>query len=379
MRMTFVTPQPPEQYGGGGMLVYAHLLALSHILGSDNVLYFGPESKTIDINKLAKQAYYVEKTSNIQKLKAVVYQRDYTTMGIYFDENKQQIMECIKKFSPYVWVEFTKTGYLVENLRRQGCTIICYAHNYEHDYYKISEKKMYNIFRKAIVTNEKLSCDNSTTILGDDSYLEQMKKIYKNNSTYSSLPFFSHKTEIHVTFQNTTNFEYLILSGSFAYGHNLIALKQILEYWNTAKNSTIHLGICGSGMDAVKPYLTTIPNLIIFNKPFDEHPIIKNSKLYLNPFISNTGVLTRNLVSMSAGTPIVGLVDSFKGYGLENRKEVIMCDNIVEIIQKSLQVAQDVKLMESLRSNIANTFNNNYSFSTGKKKIEFILEKLTKL
>jgi len=156
MRITFITPQPPEQFGGGGMLIYAHLLALSHLLGSNNLLYFGPESKSVDIASLVKEVYYVPQSSNVEKVKAVMTQRNYTTLGIYYEQHKQEIVKMIKEFSDFVWVEFTKTGHLINDLQNAECYVACYAHNYEHDYYMISERNIYYLFKAAIIENERL-------------------------------------------------------------------------------------------------------------------------------------------------------------------------------------------------------------------------------
>ncbi|MEL7597161.1 MAG: hypothetical protein AAGU01_03055 [Clostridiaceae bacterium] len=356
------------------MLVYAHLLALSHILGKDNLIYLGPESATVELAKIVKQAYYIKKSSKIQKLKAVATQRNYTTLGVYFDECKKEIVDLVSRFSSYVWVEFSKTGHLIKELSNKGCTIICYAHNYEHDYYKISEKGLYNVFRNAIRVNEKLTCDYSNLILGDYSYLQLIKEEYKNDNL-QTLPFFSYKDVIDsIENPKKSVFKYLILSGSFAYGHNFAALEQVLEAWSKIKHNTVYLGLCGSGMEAIKPYLKNAKNLIIFNKPWDEYPIIKEASLYLNPFVSNTGVLTRNLVAMSAGKAIVGLVESFKGYSLENMKEVVMCGSITEIIHQSIEATENSDLLSALESNTINTFNKVYSFQPGRTTIEALLK-----
>ena len=377
MRITFITPQPPEQFGGGGMLIYAHLLALSHLLGSNNLLYFGPESKSVAIASLVKEVYYVPQSSNVEKVKAVMTQRNYTALGIHYEQNKQEIVKMIKEFSDFVWVEFTKTGHLINDLHNAGCYIACYAHNCEPDYYMISERNIYNLFKPAIVANEKLSCSSAQVILGDDSYLDRMKQQYNSMTNYYHLPFYSFKDNFQLMKRKPTGINSIILSGSFAYGHSFETVKNILTAWRNIYTKDMYLCLCGSGMERLSPYLRDVSNLVIYNKPYDEYPIIQNAKVYLNPFSSSSGVLTRNLVAMAVGVPIVGLADSFKGYNVENRKDVIMCEQLEESIHKAIEVIQNPQLLEFLIGNIINTFNTTYSFSCGKKNITSILQMLS--
>lgn len=99
--------------------------------------------------------------------------------------------------------------------------------------------------------------------------------------------------------------------------------------------------------------------------------------MYLNPFSSSSGVLTRNLVAMAVGVPIVGLADSFKGYSVENKKDVIMCEQLEESIHTAIKVTRNSQLLEFLIGNIINTFNTTYSLSCGKKNITSILQRLS--
>ncbi len=377
MRITFITPQPPEQFGGGGMLIYAHLLALSHLLGSNNLLYFGPESKSVDIASLVKEVYYVPQSSNVEKVKAVMTQRNYTTLGIYYEQHKQEIVKMIKEFSDFVWVEFTKTGHLINDLQNAECYVACYAHNYEHDYYMISERNIYYLFKAPIIENEKLSCSSAQIILGDDSYLNRIKQQYNSIANYYHLPFYSFKDNFQLVNRKPSDIKSIIVSGSFAYGHSLETVKKILAVWRNIDVKDLYLCLCGSGMERLSTYLKDISNLVIYNKPYDEYPIIQNAKVYLNPFSSSSGVLTRNLVAMAVGVPIVGLADSFKGYSVENKKDVIMCEQLEESIHTAIKVTRNSQLLEFLIGNIINTFNTTYSLSCGKKNITSILQRLS--
>jgi len=374
MKIIFITPQPPELYGGGGNLILSHLLAFIHLFGKENILYFGPEPKSLRID--VRKCIFLRATKKYQKYKNLISQNNYTRLGILAESD--YYWEDINGFSDFVWIEFTKTGHLIKKLKSAGKKIYCFAHNVESIYYKDSEPKIFRLFKKSIYENEYLSLLYSDKILGAENYLMNLIRYYQLTCREKLIIFppFIHINYLKKYTRNHID-DYFVISGSFKYKHNYNYLLGLLKAWSML-NKKEDTFLCIIGSDLYKCLrslnnMDNIKNIGIYNNPISELSLIRRSVALLNPTISKSGILIKNIIALSQGVPIIGFKESFDGYDISNKNAFFVVRSYSEMIETAFYLLENKNMLVTISKDIIELFNEKYSLEAGIKIMRNIL------
>ncbi|NNG67949.1 glycosyltransferase [Caldanaerobacter subterraneus] len=372
MKMLFITPQPPENYGGGGMVINGHLRALESLLGNKNIIYIGPQSNTVDLSKYYK-IWITEKAGLINKVAAAIFQNTFTGTEIYLLRHQKELSSFLEE-ADFVWVETTKLGTILQLIKsRFSLPIYCFSHNDEIAYYMQSEPHIYKIFKKAIFNSEKLTAEYADIILfGSEISLKTFQKKFKVSSAkLNILNMFTHIPRQELN--STTNNNYIkgvAFSGSFKYLHNMRSLLKIINIWRE-NNFDYMLVIIGSGFLSKRTNLLTLKNIAIVNQPVDEINILKFLPIYVNPVVSYGGILIKNLVALSAGNIVIGFKDTFRGY-LEG-SYFIPANDLREMFEIANKLLSEEGFVKSTRQKAVKYFNESHSLEYGISEIAKII------
>jgi len=373
MKVFFLTPQSPEVYGGGASVILGHLIALSRIVGRENLFYIGPKSNTVKIQKLATNIF-VEPSSRTSYIRSLLLQRSFIRYSrsilIKIHEIRQEISD-----NDIFFIESTKIGSLIQRIKDMfpRTNVFSFVHNDETAYYKQSERLFGFAFKQAIEYEQNMSLLYSDTVLSIKGIRlppgYDHKIVYIEPFTYISTPCPSDVKKYG---------KLLAFSGSFKFEHNMEGLLKVIK--STRKLRSKHdfmLLITGSGFfenREISKALKNEKNILVSNNPKNERFLLSKAIFFINPEVSNGGVLIKNLIALSCRTPIIGFRESFKGYtfgryfliinDLEEIELVLNKSDSFDIYQRSIEAAE--------------YFERELSLSAGKRRLEQIIYGRTK-
>lgn len=376
----FITPQPPEIFGGGGLCVLSHLEALKFCLGNEGILYIGPRSKTVAVEDYCEEVFYINRLSFFEKFQALSIPTFISTE--FRLKKEQKLIDDISKRCRFFWVEFTKLGALVSTLNSTKKRVVCFAHNFEGDYYKKREKFKSLFFQQAIERNEIISLTESSLVMAHGDYLRYAEKRYHLELVDEKvIPPFLPATCERLIGQESNALgisNYFIASGSFNYSQDYERYMYLLSsVWPgiVSENSELFLCLIGSGFDKIIKKCFSSPNVILVNRPCVEFGFYKNAIAYINlGDISEHGVQIKNLMPMSCGLPLIGYPSSFSGYILRPFQEFIPIEEMSDLKSALKTFLKQPERNKRMRETVLKKYIECHSFQKGCDSIRSIID-----
>ncbi|MEM3504090.1 MAG: glycosyltransferase family 4 protein [Candidatus Micrarchaeaceae archaeon] len=155
--------------------------------------------------------------------------------------------------------------------------------------------------------------------------------IIKTNETQNSKPANKIKT---ITFIGAAN-----------YAPNDKAVN-IIKTRIAPKLKHINFLIVGKGQKSAKE-----GNVEIIGDAKDLSNILKRTDAFIAPITLGRGMKTKIATYLEAGKPIVGTSLAFEGYGIKDRINGIVEDNLNKIYKRIIELSNDPKLMRKIQQN----------------------------
>lgn len=370
MKILFITPQPPEVFGGGGLVVLSHLNAFLEKY-KFNLIYIGPKSKTIDLESLNIECFLLEKTNFYNKASSVFTQENYTTLGLQY-YIIEKVLNKYKNSILFAFIEFSKTSNIVKILKEKNIKVYLFSHNFELKYYKNSEKNIYKIYKNAIEKNEKESYLYADKIFAlDDFYIKDALNYYKiNNKIEISKVFYYKNVKLEKVIDYNSDKINIFTSGSFKYGHTYKLFNKFLrEFKNINVDNNVYFFISGSKLDNIDNEIFELNNIVLINRPESEDYFLKLCDYYLNYTISESGVLIRILSAIVCNVPIISTSKGIRGYNIKDSYYEI---NSFDEIENLIHI--DFEKHNFIRKRMCENFYLNHSFESGINNFNRIIE-----
>ncbi|QAV33756.1 hypothetical protein SAMN04488510_11033 [Fervidobacterium changbaicum] len=374
MKITFITPQPPERFGGGSIVILSHLIALRGLVGSSSIKYIGPKSNTIDLRDFVSEYIYVPSSSMVLKFISVLKQDSFLSVDKFILSNIKDLKGFLRD-SDIIWIETTKLGNSLRILRDYigKAKVILSVHNIEQLYYKQSEKITGMLLKKAISHSEKFCAEFSDLMLFPT---EEIYKLYEKITetrirNVAIVNFFLNDDQVHVTDDILRG---ACITGSYRYGHNRQPLDTLISEWSK-KSHSFKLFVFGSNIPVkTMKKSSNCKDIVFVINPVDDTDILPKIPIALNPVISSGGVLVKNIVALKNGQVVTGFPGSFRGTRVGKYFEVVT--SLEDMLERVEALLDDRKTLKEKREAAAEYYITQHSLSYGLEAFQQIIDKI---
>lgn len=372
MKILHVSSEQPGYRSGGQLVVRESLEALSNIAEVD---YLGPKIGDLNIIKKIKTTFFLEESRKLKNIYGIL---TLNFSSFYSSFRKMRKNIDIKSYD-FVYIEFTKWLFIFKYAKKNNLKIIVRVHNIEKHYsynmYRLSKSlKRYLYYLYYSYIESKIIKMSDYIIVLTEKDRKYILEHYGEDKVDNIIvmPVCLEKKEIKVKEFDSKNINILI-TGSLWYGPNYEGVIWFINnVWDTIK-SYCNLYIAGARpASKLKELALNDPKISLFENPENIEPIFKLADIYISPIFSGAGMKVKNAEAMSYGLPIVGSKHSFIGYEKVCKMHDVVSteEEFISAIEKFRDYSNEQ--MKELRINILRSFNENYSYDSTKKYIEFI-------
>ena len=266
---------------------------------------------SIQIGELAKKIL-----RNVKKVKAIVYTDSYDLVEASFNRVIYGKMPSIAKKIITIILKEKYTKYMLklyENLIKVGNVIVTPT---EKDKGKICQK---------------FGIETSRIFVIPPISISRIPKVYKKVKRIKTITFI----------------------GAANYGPNIEAV-EIIKEKIAPKLKNIKFLIVGKGWKKEKQ-----GNVEMLGEVKDLKTISDKTDAFIAPITSGAGMKTKIATYLEAGKPIIGTSVAFEGYGIKDKVNGIVEDNLENMYKRISGVINDEKIISKLQKNskkLANVF-----------------------
>jgi glycosyltransferase involved in cell wall biosynthesis len=171
------------------------------------------------------------------------------------------------------------------------------------------------------------------------------------------------------TFKKEKRFD-LVFSGNFNYYPNKEAAEFFLnEIFEDVRRHFENITICFVGRHPsplMIDFAENFPlNIVVTGEVNSVEEYLAQSKIYVSPLLSGSGMKNKILQAMAAKLPIVCTPESISGFSNYNSNSVIVCSNQLSLKENIINLLRkNNKQLEKLGQINQEYFNNNYSWTS---------------
>ncbi|TDP82302.1 glycosyltransferase involved in cell wall biosynthesis [Halanaerobium saccharolyticum] len=379
-KILHISPEPPSDYSGGGIVVKQSLLSLNDYF---NIDYIGPEIYNNNIMNLINNKFFLEENNNkFKRIFDLLIKKETTAFYDSWIKNKDKI-----KWDnyDYVYLEFTKFNFVAKEVKKREKKLIVRLHNIEKDYVLNQLKTNFTINKLIkyfyIINKEKETIKLADFIIvltnKDKKRLEKDYGDYIDAEKIGVLPVCIDKSKNLIRRTGKNNKITLLITGSLWYGPNFQGIKWFIEnVWNEIKKYC-NLIIAGSKpTDYLEKLVSQNIGITLIKNPDSMDEYFNNADLYIAPIFKGAGMKVKIAEALAHGLPVIGTNHAFIGYDIKNEECGFLANSSQEFklqIKKYFDFDEDRKI--KLVNNAIYIYENNYSINKSKEFIRNIFQK----
>jgi len=383
MKILYITPEPPSDYSGGGIVVKQSILSLAKL--NTEIDYIGPSSIDFDIQKYTSKIFYIKKNKNIL-FRVIDFVFSQATSSFYRDLNIIMNQLDLNAYD-FIYLEFSKFSFLSKKIKDHK--VVTRLHNIEYDYCKAKLKNNFSLFNlvKFIFSKNKEKKVLKYTDILIPLTKEDKKRtlsLYKKTISESNIriiPICLEKNSTSKIEIDKNTFRFLI-TGSLWYGPNSEGVLWFLKnVWSDFKNyNNIELTIAGSNPNSkIKKKATNFNNVKLIESPKSMKPYFSAADFYIAPIFTGAGMKVKIGEALSHGLFLICTPHSIIGYNVQNIENGFVCSSAQEFIiniKKILENKIKQKKIKIIKRNNLSLYKNNYDISESMKKYKKILKEI---
>ena len=382
MRVLYTSFIEASERFGGGLVILQTLSSLSDFSEIDfiGLEYNKEDFKKYKINIAKKKIVHPSTSFSCKIINTLLY----GATSSYYTSWK----EALKSFNPndydFMYMDFTRHSFVAKWAHDNGLPLIIRAHNAEFDYAKsiFYKKKNLKNFLKLLVSkyNEKKCVKYATKIILITEHEKQrFIDLYGDEKKYDVLPVCVKKFTKSAALNKVK--PYILITGSLWFGPNadgvIWFLKNVWTEIQDRVGKDFDLVIAGARPnEEIKTLSKTLSNIRLFDTPKDIEPFYVDASLYIAPIFYGAGMKVKIAEALSCGLRVIATSHALTGY--EAVYDYTFCANNVQEFINIIQNEINVPVSNSMKQNIINIYNKNYSLDSSVSRLKKITSTLVK-